>query len=66
MTLNSGPNAKFNTFNNHINNDIESSTGQYKYFEWPNIIDVAQSKYTNTIWVTGQKLIIIKPSFFPS
>ena len=45
--LSSGPNAKFNTFIDRINDNIESGTGVHKDMDWQQIIDAARSKYTN-------------------
>ena len=45
--LSSGPNAKFNTFIDRINDDIESGTGPNKNLEWDDIIDAARAKYLN-------------------
>ena len=43
----SGPNAKFNSFIDRLNDDIESQTGVNKAMDWRDIIDAARIKYNN-------------------
>ena len=45
--LKSGPNATFNNFIEHINDDIESGTGTHKDIHWRDLIIMAKKKYGN-------------------
>ena len=45
--LSSGPNAKINSFIDHLNDDNESQAGANKVMDWRDIIDAAQVKYND-------------------